>query len=164
TVTVRLAPLPPNTMFAFGTSVVFDELPVTVRLAAGVSASSTVNAIAPVVESGAIVCGPIAEMVGTWSTDVTVITNVEVADRPPSTAVTVSRNVVGVDRVPSLPVTVIAAVPYWSRAGVTVTVRLAPLPPNTRFAFGTRVVFDELPDTVRLPAAVRLSPTVNAIA
>ena len=30
-------------------------------------------------------------------------------------------------------------------AGVTVTVRFAPLPPIAMFAFGTNVVFDELP-------------------
>ena len=46
-VTVRLDPLPPKTMFAFGTSVTFVEVPFTVRLAAAVSASPTVNASGP---------------------------------------------------------------------------------------------------------------------
>jgi len=35
-------------MFAFGTSVTFDEVPASVRLAAGVSASPIANAIAVV--------------------------------------------------------------------------------------------------------------------
>lgn len=47
---------------------------------------------------------------------------------------------------------------------MTVTVRLAPDPPKTMFAVGTSVVFDELPETVRLPAAVSWSPTVKASA
>ena len=46
--TVRLAPLPPNVMFASGTSAVFDELPASVKVPAGVSASPMVNAIAEV--------------------------------------------------------------------------------------------------------------------
>ena len=54
--------------------------------------------------------------------------------------------------------------PEWFAAGVTVTVRLAPVPPNTMFAFGTRAVFDELPVTIRLAAAVSTSPTVKASA
>ena len=41
------------------------------------------------------------------------------------------------------------------------TVRLEPLPPNTRLAFGTRVVFADEPLTVRLAAAVSTSPTVK---
>ena len=55
------------------------------------------------------------------------------------------------------------ATPFWLAAGVTVTVRLAPLPPNAMFPFGTNVVFDELPLTVKLPAAVSASPTVKPI-
>ena len=46
--TVRLAPLPPNTMFASGTSAVFDELPASAKLPSGVSASPIVKAIAEV--------------------------------------------------------------------------------------------------------------------
>jgi hypothetical protein len=46
--TVRLAPLPPNTMFASGTSTVFDELPASAKLPGGVSASAMVNAIGEV--------------------------------------------------------------------------------------------------------------------
>ncbi len=46
--TVRLAPLPPKAMFASGTNAGFDELPASVKLPGGVSASPTVNAIAEV--------------------------------------------------------------------------------------------------------------------
>ena len=41
---VRLAPLPPKTILAFGTSVALLELPLTVSAPAAVSASPTVNA------------------------------------------------------------------------------------------------------------------------
>ena len=44
---MRLAPLPPRTMFPLGTSVGLEELAVTVRLAVAVSASATVNATGP---------------------------------------------------------------------------------------------------------------------
>src|SRR5262249_2067228 len=47
-VIVGLAPLPPSTMLALGTSVGFDEIPVTESDAAGVSRSPTVKPSAPV--------------------------------------------------------------------------------------------------------------------
>ena len=50
--------------------------------------------------------------------------------------------------VPSLTVSVMVAVPLWFAAGVTVTVRAAPLPPRTMFASGTSVWFDEVAVTV----------------
>ena len=65
--------------------------------------------------------------------------------------------------VPSLTESVICALPVLPVAGVTVTERFAPLPPNTMFAFGTSVVEDEDPETVRLAAAVSASPTLNGI-
>ena len=43
-VTVRLVPLPAKRMAAFGTSCRFDDVPVTTRLTAGVSASLMVKA------------------------------------------------------------------------------------------------------------------------
>ena len=49
---------------------------------------------------------------------------------------------------PSLTVSVMVAVPVCPAAGVIVTVRLAPVPPNTMLALGTRVRFDELLLTV----------------
>ena len=49
-------------------------------------------------------------------------------------------------------------------AGVAVSVREAPEPPNTRFALGMSVVFEEVAVTVSEPAAVSTSPIVNASA
>ena len=65
---------------------------------------------------------------------------------------------------PSSTVIVIVAVPVWLVAGVMVTVRLAPLPPNVMFPFGTSVVLLEVPLRVRLLAAVSASPIVKLIA
>src|SRR5438876_955846 len=75
---------------------------------------------------------------------------------------TTSTNVVLAVRLPSLTVTVIVAEPDCPAAGVTTTVRFPPLPPKTTVAFGASVVFDELPDNVRLPTGVSTSPTTNA--
>src|SRR5262249_47213323 len=146
TVTVRFAPLPPNAMPAFGTSVVFDELPLTVRLAAGVSASPTVNAIAPVAVPPIVDWLAIAEIVG----------GVLVA-------LTVSRNPVLVESTPSPTVTVIVAEPVCPAAGVTVTVRFAPLPPNAMFALGTSVRFDDAPLSESVSTGVSTSATLKAI-
>src|SRR5205807_1146577 len=66
-------------------------------------------------------------------------------------------------RLPSLTVTVMVAVPAWLRAGVTVAVRLAPEPPKTMLAAGTKVGLEEAPETIRLPATVCASPTLKAI-
>ena len=49
-------------------------------------------------------------------------------------------------------------------AGLTVTVRLAPLPPNTMLALDTRVVLLLLPLSVREDASVWVSPIVKTIA
>jgi len=80
------------------------------------------------------------------------------------TAVTVKTNVSVAVNVPSLTVTVIVTEPDKFAAGVTVTVRFAPEPPNTMFAFGTNVVSLELPLTVNDATAVSASPTVKEIA
>ena len=64
---------------------------------------------------------------------------------------------------PSLTVTVMVAVPTCAGAGVTATVRLAPLPPKTMLAFGTNDGLDELPLNARLLNAVSTSPTVKPI-
>jgi hypothetical protein len=63
--------------------------------------------------------------------------------------------------VPSLTEMVISVVPVWLFAGVMVTVRFWSVPPNTRLAFGTRVVEDETAETTRFAAAVSASFTVN---
>ena len=80
------------------------------------------------------------------------------------TAVTVTTNSSKALAAPSLTVMRMVAVPDWLGAGVTVTVRSAPEPPRTTLATGTRAVFDDVPVTVRLPAAVSASPTVKATA
>lgn len=49
-------------------------------------------------------------------------------------------------------------------AGVTVTVRLVPVPPNTILPFGTSAVLLELPLTVKAAAEVSRSPTVKGSA
>src|SRR5262249_40881940 len=142
-VTVRLAPLPPKAMFAPGSSVWFDELPETVRLPAGVSASPTVKAIGPTGVPVVVDWFAIAEIVGALC------------------AVTVDWNPVLVLSRPSLTVTVTDAVPDWPATGVRVAVRLAPLPPKTMFASGSSAWFDEPPLTVRLATGVSTSPTVK---
>ena len=74
------------------------------------------------------------------------------------TAVTVTLKVSLVVWVPSLTLSVIVAVPVLSAAGVTLTVRFAPLPPKSMFALGTSVVLDDVADSVSEPAEVRSSP------
>src|SRR5882762_2161128 len=80
---------------------------------------------------------------------------------PPTT---VSRNISLALFAPSLTVTVIVALPVWLAAGVMVTVRLAPEPPNTMLAFGTSVGFEEEPLTSKLPGGVSASLIENGIA
>src|SRR5439155_1510426 len=65
-------------------------------------------------------------------------------------------------RDPSLTVSVIVAVPTWPLAGVTVTVRFPPLPPNTMFALGTSVGLEELADTVKIGRAACRAINENA--
>ena len=62
----------------------------------------------------------------------------------------------------SATVTVIMAVPERFAAGVTVTVRFGPLPPNTMFPSGTSAALEEWPVKVRLPAAVSTSAIEKA--
>src|SRR6185503_11570650 len=63
-VTVRLDPLPPNTMLFVGISAGFEEKCRSARLAAGVVASATVNEIGPVTVSSLFVWLAIGVMVG----------------------------------------------------------------------------------------------------
>ena len=76
-------------------------------------------------------------------------------------AVTVSAKIEDAVVVPSLTVSVRTVVPDCPGAGVTVIVRLAPDPPNTMFATGTSVGFDELPLRVKLAVGVSRSPIVR---
>ena len=63
--------------------------------------------------------------------------------------------------VPSLTFTVIVAVPLALAAGVTVSVRSALLPPSTSPAWVTNAALLLVAVTLREPAAVSTSPTVN---
>ena len=64
TVTVRLLPAPPKTMFAFGTRFVFEDKPDKVNKVAGVAESPTVNGMAAVGVSSAVTWLVMAETVG----------------------------------------------------------------------------------------------------
>src|SRR5262245_65770048 len=145
TVRVRLMPLPPNARFVVGTSVGLDELPLTVRLAAAVSRSPMVKASGP---AGAPTGVDWLAMLDTVGASLT--------------AVTVSEKLVAAVNWPSLTVSVMVAAPFWLAAGVTVRVRLAPLPPSARLVFGTSVALEEVAVTTRLVTAVSASPTVKA--
>ncbi len=133
-------------MFASGTRVVFDELPASVKLPGGVSASPMVNAIGDVGVFSLVDCGPIAVMVGGVFA-----------------AFTVNTKLVEAVSVPSLTVTVIVEVPLSPDAGVMTALRPAPLPPKTMLATGTSVAFDEVADSVNAFGEVSASPTVKAI-
>ena len=66
-------------------------------------------------------------------------------------------------RAPSDTVTVIVLVPTRSSAGVMVTVRFVPLPPNTIEVSGIRLVFDEPFKRVKNCGSVSGSLMVNSI-
>ena len=92
-----------------------EDIPETLRLAAAVSASPIVKGIATVDWPEVTDCAKITEIVG----------GVLVGS-----GCTVKLKALFAVFVPSLTVTVIRAKPVLPAAGVTVTVRLAPLPPN----------------------------------
>ena len=129
-----------------GTSAGLEEVPLTIRLDAGLSASPTVKLIGPVEVSWLIVLSGIFEIAGASFTGVTVNTNVSL-----------------LLRAPSLTVTVMVALPDWFVAGINVTVRLEPLPPKRILAFGTSPGLEEVPLTIRLEAGLSASPTVKLI-
>src|SRR4051794_33784114 len=131
-------------MLATGTSVGLDEPRERLRFAAGVSPSPIVKLSAPVELSSSMLWSDRLERVGGVFTWLTVSTKVSLALFTPS-----------------LTVMVIVAVPVWPEAGVTVTLRLAPLPPNTMLLVGTNMRFDELAVRVRLPTGVSASLIVN---
>ena len=89
TVTVRLAPLPPNTMFASGTSTVSLLLALNVRSATAVSSSPSVTANAPVAVSSLVCWFATSLIVGASFTAPTVNTNVSVELAVPSLTVSV---------------------------------------------------------------------------
>src|SRR6267378_3482444 len=143
TVTVRLAPLPPITTFALGTRAVSDEVPLTLRSLIRLSISPMVKLKAPVVPSSAMIWSAMLVMVGAL------------------TAVTVTKNEVVVVADPSVTLNVMVVAPLALAAGVTVTVRLAPLGLITTFALGTRTVSDELPLTINAPITLSMSPMMK---
>lgn len=146
-VKLRVDPDPPNTMLLLGTREVFDEVPDTIKSPASVSVSSTVNGIAPVAISSLVLLLVIFEIEGKSFTDITVRTNVSLAELLS----------------PSVTVTVMVVEPIWFEAGVIVTVREEPEPPKEIFPFGTRVVFDEEPEIDKLALESSTSLTVKGI-
>src|SRR6267378_376252 len=144
TVTVRLAPLGLITIFALGTRAVSDEVPLTLRSPITLSMSPMVKLNAPVVPSSAMIWSAMLVMVGASLT-----------------AVTVTKNEVVVVADPSVTLSVMVVAPLALAAGVTVTVRLAPLGLMTTFALGTRAVSDEVPLTLRSPIRLSMSPMVK---
>src|SRR5213596_1719041 len=143
TVTVRLAPEPPKTMLATGTKVGLEEVRERIRLPAAGCASPTVKAMGAVAVFWLMDRSAMLEMVGAVF----------------AVALTVSTKLSLAVRLPALTVWAMVDVPVWLRAGVTVPVRLAPEPPKTMLATGTKVGLEEAPERVRLPAAVCESPT-----
>jgi len=141
---VMVAARPLNTMLALGISAVLEELPLSVREASAVSTSAMVTLIGP----------RTVFVVVAWSA-------MALMDGGSFTAFTVREKLLAEVREPSLTVSVMVLVPFWSAAGVSVTVRLAPLPPTTIPLLGISAVLDELPVTVKLAAAVSLSLTVK---
>ena len=77
---------------------------------------------------------------------------------------TFKKNVLVVVVVPSFTVTEIVVVPLWPAAGLRRMVRLASLPPKVMLASGTKVLFEELAASVRVVAAVSMSPIVTGMA
>src|SRR5882672_6172580 len=145
--TVRLAPTPPNTKFPAGTSAGFAAKPLTNRFVVEVFASPTVNAFAAVGVASDVLWLASEEIVGDVLVPVTVRTNVSLTSFGPS-----------------FTVTVMVLVPFMFGAGVTVTVRFAPLPPNTMLFNGTSAGFDEPALNCKFAAATCASPMVNGIA
>src|SRR6266496_3070305 len=80
---------------------------------------------------------------------------------PTNNVPTVTTKLVLVVICPSLTPAVIVALPVWLVAGVTVTIRFAPLPPNTMLFAGTSVGFEDPALKVRLVKGVSTSPIVK---
>src|ERR1044071_975071 len=131
----------------WGTRAGLEEVPLTVRLEAGVSASPMVKLIGPVDAPCTMVLFGMSDMTGGELPD----------------DLTVRTNVVLDASEPSLTLTVTVAVPNLSAAGVAVTVRLDPLPPKSRLLSGKSVGFDDEPVTRRLSALVSASLMVKGI-
>src|SRR5688572_20647167 len=80
-------------------------------------------------------------------------------------ALTVKTKLVAALSVPSLTVMVMVTVPLSPAAGVMTTFRAAPVPPpKTILASGTKVVFEEVAESVKPLGGVSASPMVKSIA
>ena len=79
-------------------------------------------------------------------------------------ALTVKTKFVEPVSVPSLTAMVMVAVPLSPAEGVMTTVRSASVPPpKVMLAFGTKVTFEEVPESVNPLGGVSASPMVKAI-
>src|SRR6266540_1016858 len=147
TVSVRAAPPPgAKTRLPLVTSVGLDEAAETVRAEASDSMSLTITTILVGVSSRIVKLG-VSLIVGASLIARTSNWKLLVAVAPSSSVI----------------MRVIVATPFALGAGVTVIVRLEPLPPKTMFAFGTRAGFEQKPVSTRLVAGVSKSPTRNGI-
>ena len=122
-------------------------MPVTVKVATGLSASAMVNAIAPVGVFSGVVWSFILVIVGGSLFAFTVKTKLVDAVADPSDTV-----IVMVD------------VPLWLPAGVITTVRLAPVPLKTMLASGTTVVLLDVAVNVRSAGSDSASPIEKPMA
>src|ERR1051326_4109677 len=120
-------------MLPFATKAGLEDVAVTVNASTRVSTSPTVNGMGALGVSSLMVWGAMAERVGGSFTGTTVTRKL----------------VLAMPKLPSLTLTVILAAPDWLVAGVTVTVRVAPLPPKTTLLTGTSPGLDEAALKVR---------------
>ena len=145
--TVRLLPLPPNWMFAFGISAGFDDAADNVNPVATVSTSPIVTASGPKTESSFINCDATSPIVGASFTAEIVNTNALLTTDP----------------APSVTVRVIVTEPLAFGAGDTVRKRFAPEPDIKIFAGGTTAGFELNAPSTKPSSGVSASPTVKAI-
>ena len=125
-----------------------EETPLTVKFPAGVSTSATVNGIELEVVFWLTIWLGMFEMVGASLV-----------------ALTVTEKLVLVEpKLVSVTEMVMVEAPNRFVAGVTVTVRLAPLPPKTMFDTGTTVGLEEFAASVNCAVGVVSSPMVNGMA
>lgn len=145
-VTVRSDPLPPKTMLATGTRLVFDEDADTFRLAGSLSTSPIVKGIGLVDVSSSIVRLLNVLMVGGSLTLLTVRTKVLFALNTPSKTVMVM---------------VVSPCAFGTRT--IEMVRFVPVPPRLIFSTGTRSVLEDCTDNANPFGGVSRSPIVKEI-
>src|SRR3954462_8511592 len=145
TVTMRLLSLPPTTMFALGSNVVFEEEAETVRTDAGLSASPIVNGMSSTEELMRQLVVGIVEMTGAVLAGRTLTTNEVLFDLPPV----------------SMTQTVTVDEPGWFPP-LTLTVRLELLPPKAMLLRGMTVWSDEPAFRLRAEAGSSASRTLKS--